>query len=71
LTIMVGVKAKALKLSQAAELLAVSYRQSKRIWRRYQAAGAAPAVEAGRDSASARWLPLPRAGARGWFRPRL
>ncbi len=39
LTIMVGVQRQELTLVQAAELMGVSYRQSKRIWRRYQAAG--------------------------------
>ena len=39
LTLMAGVKQQELTLVQAAELMAVGYRQSKRIWRRYQAEG--------------------------------
>ena len=35
MTVMVGVTEKKLTLVQAAELMAVGYRQSKRIWRRY------------------------------------
>src|SRR5208283_2339551 len=44
LTVMVGVTDQELTLVQAGELLAVSYRQSKRIWRRYQAEGDAGLV---------------------------
>jgi hypothetical protein len=36
MTIMTGVKRQELTLVQAGELTAVCYRQSKRIWRRYQ-----------------------------------
>ena len=36
LTIMVGVQEQELTLVQAGELMAVGYRQSKRIWRRYR-----------------------------------
>ena len=39
LTIMAGVREQELTLVQAGELMAVSYRQSKRIWRRYQVEG--------------------------------
>jgi len=41
-----------LKLVQAAELLAISYRQGKRLWRRYREQGAAGLVHgsAGRSS---------------------
>jgi hypothetical protein len=39
LTIMTGVKRKELSQVQAAELMGVSYRQSKRVWRRYQTEG--------------------------------
>ena len=39
ITIMVGVKAKELSQVQAAELLGLSYRQAKRVWRRYQDQG--------------------------------
>jgi hypothetical protein len=35
--VMVGVKTKELTLVEAAELTAVGYRQSKRIWRRHLA----------------------------------
>ena len=44
LTIMVGVKRKELTQVQAAELLCLSYRQTKRVWRRYQAQGDAGLV---------------------------
>ena len=44
LTIMTGVTDEELTLVQAAELMGVSYRQSKRIWKRYQAAGDAGLV---------------------------
>jgi transposase len=39
ITVMQGVKADELNQVQAAELLGVSYRQAKRIWRRYEAEG--------------------------------
>jgi hypothetical protein len=39
MTIMVGVKREELTQVQAAELLGLSYRQTKRVWRRYQAQG--------------------------------
>ena len=44
ITIMAGVKAKELNQVQAAELLGVSHRQAKRIWRRYQDEGDAGLV---------------------------
>jgi hypothetical protein len=44
LTIMVGVKREELTQVQAAELLGLSYRQTKRVWRRYPAAGDAGLV---------------------------
>jgi hypothetical protein len=39
MTIMAGVKGKELTQVQAAELMGLGYRQTKRIWRRYQAEG--------------------------------
>jgi len=39
LTVMAGIKQRELTLVQAAELMGVGYRQSKRIWRRYQDEG--------------------------------
>ena len=54
LTVMVGVKAQELTLVQAAELMAVGYRQSKRIWQRYQADGDAGLVHRLRGRPSAR-----------------
>jgi len=39
LTIMAGVKQRELRLVQAAGLLGLSYRQTKRVWRRYQEQG--------------------------------
>ena len=44
ITIMAGVKAKELSQVQAAELLGLSYRQAKRVWRRYQDEGDAGLV---------------------------
>src|SRR6201993_4396798 len=35
-----GVKAHSLRLCEAAEMLGLSYRQSKRVWARYRAGGA-------------------------------
>jgi hypothetical protein len=57
LTVMVGVKKQELKLVQAAELMAVGYRQSKRIWKRYQADGDAGLVHRLRGKPSARRKP--------------
>jgi hypothetical protein len=57
LTVMVGVKQQELTLVQASELMAVCYRQSKRIWRRYQAAGAAGLMHRLRGQPSARRKP--------------
>ena len=44
MTIMAGVKRQALTQVQAAQLLGLGYRQTKRIWRRYQAEGDAGLV---------------------------
>lgn len=55
--IMAGVKAKQLSLVQATELLEVSYRQAKRIWRRYQADGDAGLVHRLRGQPSHRRKP--------------
>ena len=57
LTVMVGVTAEELTLVQAAELMAVGYRQSKRIWKRYQADGDAGLVHRLRGQPSARRKP--------------
>jgi Homeodomain-like domain len=57
LTIMAGITEQELTLVQAAELMAVSYRQSKRIWRRYQDAGDAGLVHRLRGRPSARRKP--------------
>jgi hypothetical protein len=57
LTVMVGVKKKELTLGQAAELMAVGYRQSRRIWKRYQADGDAGLVHRLRGTPSARRKP--------------
>jgi transposase len=54
LTIMVGVKQEGLTLVQAAGLMGVGYRQSKRIWRRYQDQGDAGLVHRLRGRPSAR-----------------
>ena len=60
LTVMAGVQAKELTLVQAAELMAVGYRQSKRIWQRYQAEGDAGLVHRLRGRPSARRKPPAR-----------
>jgi len=57
LTVMVGVKEEELTLVQAAELMGVCYRQSKRIWQRYQADGDAGLVHRLRGQPSARRKP--------------
>lgn len=57
MTIMVGVKEQELTLVQAAVLMAVGYRQSKRIWKRYQVAGDAGLVHRLRGKPSARRKP--------------
>jgi len=58
LTVMAGVKGRELTLVQAAELMGVCYRQGKRIWKRYQAAGDAGLVHGLRGKPSARRKPL-------------
>jgi hypothetical protein len=57
LTVMVGVTEEELTLVQAAELMEVGYRQSKRIWKRYQADGDAGLVHRLRGKPSARRKP--------------
>ena len=57
LTVMVGVTDQELTLVQAAELMGVCYRQSKRIWRRYQAQGDAGLVHRLRGQPSGRRKP--------------
>ena len=54
LTIMAGVKSGELTLVQAGGLASLSYRQIKRVWRRYQAQGDAGLVHRLRGQASAR-----------------
>ena len=56
-TIMAGVKELRLTLVQAAELMAVCYRQGKRIWRRYQDDGDAGLGHRLRGRPSARRKP--------------
>ena len=57
LTVMVGVTDRKLTLVQASELMGVCYRQSKRIWKRYQDEGDAGLVHRLRDKPSARRKP--------------
>lgn len=57
LTVMAGVKRGELTLVQAAELMGVGYRQSKRIWKRYRADGDAGLVHGLRGKPSARRKP--------------
>ena len=54
LTVMMGVREQKLTLVQAAELMGVCYRQSKRIWKRYQADGDAGLVHRLRGQPGAR-----------------
>ena len=71
MTIMTGVKRQELTLVQAGELMAVCYGQSKRIWRRYQAAGDAGLVHRLRGNASrvsgrwCNWTGRTTTGSRG------
>ena len=58
ITIMAGVKAKELSQVQAAELLGLSYRQAKRVWRRYQDEGDAGLVHRLRGKPGLRHKPL-------------
>jgi len=57
MTVMVGVTEQELTLVQAAVLMGVGYRQSKRIWKRYQADGDAGLVHRLRGQPSARRKP--------------
>jgi transposase len=54
MTIMAGVKSKALSQVQAAELLGLGYRQAKRLWRRYQDEGDAGLIHRLRGRAGLR-----------------
>jgi transposase len=55
--IMAGVKAKELSQVQAAELMGLGYRQTKRVWRRYQDQGDAGLVHRLRDKPGLRCKP--------------
>ncbi len=57
MTIMAGVKSKALTQVQAAQLMGLGYRQAKRVWRRYQAEGDAGLVHRLRGQAGLRRKP--------------
>jgi transposase len=57
LKVMAGIQEQELTLVQASQLLGVSYRQSKRIWQRYQADGDAGLVHRLRGKPSARRKP--------------
>ena len=59
ITIMAGVKAKEVSQVQAAELLGLSYRQAKRVWRRYQDQGDAGLVHRLRGKPGLLHKPLP------------
>jgi hypothetical protein len=54
LTVLAGVKQREIKLVQAAGLLGLSYRQTKRVWRRYRAQGDAGLVHRLRGRPSSR-----------------
>jgi hypothetical protein len=57
LTIMHGIKGQELTLVQASDLLGLGYRQTQRVWRRYQAEGDAGLVHRLRGRPSARGKP--------------
>ncbi len=57
LVLLASVKSKKMSLVQATELMGISYRQSKRIWRRYQAIGEAGLVHRGRGRSGSRRKP--------------
>ena len=57
LRMMSGIKGQELTLGQAADVLGLSYRQTKRVWRRYQAEGDAGLVHRLRGRPSARRKP--------------
>ena len=57
LTIMIGIQRQELTVVQAAGLMSLGYRQSKRVWRRYQAEGDAGLVHRLRGKPSARRKP--------------
>ena len=57
LTIMIGIKRQELTVVQAAGLMGLGYRQSKRVWRRYQVEGDAGLVHRLRGKPSARRKP--------------
>jgi len=56
LVVMTQLRGRQLTLVQAAEVMAVSYRQSKRVWRRYRERGDAGLVHRGRGRPSGRRL---------------
>ena len=56
LTIMNGIKRRELTLVQAAQVMDLSYRQAKRVWRRYRAEGDAGLVHRSRGAPSPRQL---------------
>ena len=56
LTIMIGIKQQELTLVAAAEVMAISYRQTQRVWRRYQSEGDAGLVHRLRGRPSLRRL---------------
>ena len=60
LTIMNGIQGQELTLVQAAALLGLSYRQTQRVWGRYQAEGDAGLVHRLRGQPSARRKPSAR-----------
>ena len=67
MTLMTRVMEKLLKLRVAAEIMQVTYRQAKRIWRRYREEGDAGLVRRGRErrpNGSERW-PCTRSSTRG------
>ena len=57
MTIMVGIKQSELTLAAAAPVLGLSYRQTRRVWQRYQAEGDAGLVHRSRGQPSPRRKP--------------
>ncbi len=57
LVVMAGVRDKKLSLKQASELMGIGYRQSKRVWSRFQLKGDAGLVHRGRGRSGSRCKP--------------
>ena len=65
--VMKQVKAGQLSVVAAADLMEVSYRQAKRVWRRYRDLGDAGLVHLGRGKAGAIGARMPRSESGYWL----